>query len=86
MNVKCIVCGRPAEIEDDEPRVCDGCFKCPKCGATPEPRNDFIIDDGQALCVVCERGWSVKAYEKAMMKKHNLKPCPHCKGRGAVSA
>lgn len=85
LKIKCLICGKDTEIEDDEPRICDNCFKCPKCGAVPDG-NDFIIEEGYCNCAICGRGWTIKAYEKAMLKKHNLKPCPHCGGKGSVPA
>ena len=34
--VKCKICGKDAQCDDpDEPNICNKCFHCPNCGATP---------------------------------------------------
>ena len=102
--IKCKICGKVCDdVEDpDEPHVCNDCFRCPNCGASPTgPAKDkatkakienrtwnadgyFVIDEGEVGCSVCERGWTFRAFEKALMKKVNRQTCPTCKGCGTV--
>lgn len=36
LAIKCKICGENAQVDDpDEPNICDKCFHCPNCGATP---------------------------------------------------
>jgi hypothetical protein len=85
MNIECLICNAETVIEDGDPRICDECFSCPKCGATPKD-NTFIIEEGGCVCNHCDRDWTFKAYERAMLKKYNRKMCPTCKGCGTVPA
>lgn len=72
---------------------------CPKCGASPDGGfivETFSDDIGsheecEALhtqdrldCGKCGYSGSGTAFAKAVAKKANLVPCPHCKGHGFV--
>lgn len=75
----------------------EGEFKCPKCGAKPP---EFYIDEspeeahadcvklhpGDNLCCTqCGYGTSGQAFANRIVKQKNLKPCPHCNGKGLVA-
>lgn len=97
IDVKCLVCGASAELVDgNEPRICLKHWKCPKCGVSTEytDENDYgveieglIYDEGDdhAHCGKCNKSWSYRGIERAIVKKNNMITCPFCKGRGTVS-
>jgi len=98
MKIACILCGKLFEIEkspDGKPvgaRICDSCWQCPKCGVGVCVDIDgveyydqgLIEEDAGIYCYVCNRGWTAKALERALLKKKNRVKCPHCKGAGYV--
>jgi Zn finger protein HypA/HybF involved in hydrogenase expression len=71
-------------------------WKCPKCGAnnehftiidpTPEADGDCVLlhATDECECTECGYGGAGVSVARALMKKENLVPCPHCKGRGVV--
>jgi len=87
MVTNCIVCGKPVVNDPEDPKVCEDCLECPKCGTVGD---DVFIDVGISLedtlvvCTACESSWQPRRYEKALLKKKSLIPCPHCKGCGSV--
>lgn len=73
-------------------------FHCPKCGAK---MGDFCIDEPDRsadsnckllhnsdflLCYTCKYSATGKDFSAAIVKKKNLIPCPHCKGKGFVNS
>lgn len=75
-------------------------FNCPKCGAkagdlcVDEPVGGWddpdhaecekLHDKDQLTCLKCNYRTTGKALAALLMKKRNLVPCPHCKGKGVV--
>ena len=51
-------------------------------------RGECTVDDMDqyVCCSVCGKGWNYRAFEKALMKQDNRKPCPTCRGCGTVKA
>lgn len=92
-DTKCVVCGYILvgdELGDDAggpdvPRVCMRCFHCPKC----KKEGLSYEHEGEGLLVICEDElcgfvYTVKAFEKALIKAANKVVCPHCKGIGFI--
>jgi hypothetical protein len=91
-KTKCLVCGHfltTEEYEDGNSRICDKCWKCPKCGVgvTTENGRDGIIieEDDTIICHPCDMAWGFRRFENILVKKANLVTCPTCKGKGTVS-
>ena len=74
-------------------------FRCPRCGAGPEDKDPFYIQDGaegsdedcellhnqDALgCNRCEYGCLGQTLAAQIVKRKNLVPCSCCKGTGLV--
>lgn len=83
----CIVCGKKVS-ENDGPRVCDECWKCPECGVGVEGEDGdtgLVLDeDDCVVCYACDASWDNKHFEGALLKKHDRTTCPTCKGSGTV--
>jgi Zn finger protein HypA/HybF involved in hydrogenase expression len=73
----------------------EGEWHCPKCGVDAD--GGFIImssvDDADPDCTLlhpedeiecsnCGSDWSGTEIARALKKKSNAVPCPHCRGRG----
>lgn len=54
----------------DLPRICRGCWKCPKC-ANDGQVDEFCIDEGYASCSRCGLGFTIKELERRLVKKAN---------------
>jgi Zn finger protein HypA/HybF involved in hydrogenase expression len=75
-------------------------WECPKCGERLDGKDGGFIIDGVAegalgdcdllhvndelLCSSCKYISTGKKFSALLQRKHNLIPCPHCKGTGLV--
>lgn len=73
-------------------------WKCPKCGAgvgtfyideSPNHDCDLIHNEDTIMCMGlngdrCDYLASGKSFVQNLVKKKNMVPCPHCKGKGMV--
>lgn len=96
-QILCIVCNEEIpenSYDKGDPKICEKCWKCPDCGVGVDYRDDegrisngLILEEGYVNCYSCEGGWTVKEYEKAILKANKVKltKCPHCKGQGWIT-
>lgn len=98
-KVHCILCGKdidPEEIGEGDPRICEDCWHCPKCGVGARYKDErgvetdgLIIDAFEGdivICSSCGNAWTAAGFESVMLRKKNRKQCPHCKGVGYIDA
>jgi DNA-directed RNA polymerase subunit RPC12/RpoP len=95
----CLICGKEFAVENEnEPRICPKCWRCPKCGvdAVYDDKDEdsptygkknvegLIENDDEVRCYRCDVSWTFRGLEKAIMKKKDKVTCPTCHGRGSV--
>ncbi len=93
--MKCLICGADVDFDaENEPRICEIHWKCPKCGAGTEYKYEdtgelvegFVDQaDGSVTCARCDGLWGYREVEKAIMKKESMVKCPLCAGKGAIT-
>jgi len=93
-RMECLVCGKPVVAdEEDEPRICEDCWRCPECGCSHDSDDEegmewhegFIIEsEDNVVCHKCDNSWTYRGIEAAILAKSNRTVCPHCKGTGVL--